>query len=122
MKTVFLIAIIVLADAVGDILLARGMKQIGEISTLRLHLLFAIGNRVLRNKSFLAGLVFIALTFFAFLTVLSWSDLSFVFPATSLVYVVSTVGAKFILKERVTPQRWAGILLVCLGVALTSLP
>jgi len=34
---------------------------------------------------------------------------------------VSTLGAKFILKETVSLQRWAGILLVCLGVALTSL-
>lgn len=63
-----------------------------------------------------------AITFFSFLTVLSWADLSFVFPATSLVYVVGTLGAKFILKETVTAQRWAGTALVCLGVALTSLP
>jgi len=77
---------------------------------------------VIANKNFLSGIFFIGITFFSFLTVLSWADLSFVFPATSLVYVVSTLGAKFILNEKVTLQRWAGILLVSLGVALTSFP
>jgi drug/metabolite transporter (DMT)-like permease len=62
-----------------------------------------------------------AITFFSFLAALSLADLSFVFPATALVYVIGTFGAKFVLGERVTSKRWAGTLLVCLGVALTSL-
>ena len=122
MRTAILIAIIVLADSAGDVFLTRGMKQVGEISTLNLKALLAIGGRVITNKSFLSGIFFIAVTFFSFLIVLSWADLSLVFPAKSLVYVFSTLGAKFFLKETVTFQRWGGILLVCLGVALTSLP
>ncbi len=122
MKTVILIAVIVLADSAGDVLLTRGMKQVGEISTIKWRELLTIARKVLSNKSFLSALFFICITFVSFLTVLSWADLSLVFPATSLIYVVSTLGAKFILGEIVTPQRWAGILLVCLGVALTSLP
>jgi drug/metabolite transporter (DMT)-like permease len=122
MRTAILIAIIVLADSAGDVFLTRGMKQVGEISTLNLKALLAIGGRVITNKSFLSGIFFIAVTFFSFLIVLSWADLSLVFPAKSLVYVFSTLGAKFFLKETVTFQRWEGILLVCFGVALTSLP
>ena len=121
MKTPILIAIIVLADAAGNVFLTRGMKEVGEISTLNPRALLTIGGKVVSNKSFLSGIFFIALTFFCFLIVLSWADLSLVFPAKSLVYVLSTLGAKFILKETVSLQRWAGILLVCLGVALTSL-
>jgi drug/metabolite transporter (DMT)-like permease len=116
-----MVAIIVLADSAGDVLLTRGMKQVGEVSTIRLGELVIIVRKVLSNKNFLAAIFFIAVTFFSFLTVLSWSDLSFVFPATSLVYVTGTLGAKFILKETVTLQRWVGILFVCLGVALISL-
>jgi drug/metabolite transporter (DMT)-like permease len=56
------------------------------------------------------------------LTVLSWAYLSLVFPSTSLVYVASALGARFILKEAVTFQRWLGIILVYLGVILTSRP
>ncbi len=122
MKTAIMVTIIVLADSAGDVLLTRGMKQVGEISTLKLGELLSIARRVLRNKSFLSAIFFMAVTFFSFLTVLSWADLSFVFPATSLVYVVGTLGAKFVLKETVTAERWAGTILVCVGVALTSLP
>lgn len=122
MKTAILIAVIVLADSAGDVLLTRGMKQVGEISTIRWRELLAIARKVVSNRSFLSAIFFICVTFVSFLTVLSWADLSLVFPATSLIYVVSTLGAKFILGERVTLQRWAGILLVCFGVALTSFP
>ena len=121
MKTAILIAIIVLADSAGDVLLTRGMKQVGEISTINPRTLFSIGGKVIMNKSFLSGIFFFTITFVSFLIVLSWADLSLVFPAKSLVYVLSTLGARFILKETVSLQRWAGILLVCLGVALTSL-
>jgi transporter family protein len=121
MKTAVMIAMIVLADSAGDVLITKGMKQVGEISTIKPKELLSIAQRVLSNRDFLSGIFFMAVTFFSFLTVLSWADLSLVFPATSLVYVASGLGAKFILKETVSLQRWAGILLVCLGVALTSL-
>jgi len=122
MRTAALIALIVLADSVGDVLLTLGMKQVGEISTLHPSALLVIGRKVITNRNFLSGLFFLAVTFFSFLIVLSWADLSLVFPAKSLVYVASTLGARFILRETVTAERWAGIFLVCLGVALISLP
>lgn len=122
MKTAIMVAIIVFADSAGDVLLTRGMKQVGEISTIRLRELLSIAGKTLVNRSFISALFFMAVTFFSFLVVLSWADLSFVFPATSLVYVVGTLGARFVLKENVTTQRWAGTVLVCIGVALTSLP
>jgi drug/metabolite transporter (DMT)-like permease len=121
MKTLMMITIIVLSDSAGDVLLTRGMKQVGEISIINLRELLSVARKVVGNKNFLSAIFFMCITFFSFLTVLSWSDLSFVFPATSLVYVVGTLGAKFILGEKVTLQRWAGTLLVCLGVALTSI-
>jgi bacterial/archaeal transporter family protein len=122
MKTAVLVAMIVLADSAGDVLLTMAMKQVGEISTLRPRALVTIGRKVVTNRNFLLGLFFLAVTFFSFLIVLSWADLSLVFPAKSLVYVVSTLGAKFILGETVNFQRWAGISLVCVGVLLISLP
>jgi drug/metabolite transporter (DMT)-like permease len=121
MKTAILIAMIVLADSAGDVFLTRGMKQVGEISAIHPKALLTVSARVVSNKSFLLAIFFMAVTFVSFLTVLSWADLSLVFPAKSLVYVLSTLGARFFLKETVTAQRWTGIVLVCLGVALTSL-
>lgn len=121
MRTAIIIAVIVLADSAHDIFLTRGMKQVGEVSTIRPKGLLRIMHRVLNNRNFLTGFFFTVIYFFGFLTALSWADLSFVFPATSLVYVTSTLGARFILRERITPQRWAGVVLICIGVALTAL-
>ncbi len=121
MKTAIMIAVIVLTDTAHDVLLTRGMKQVGGISTIKPRELILIAGRMLRNRSFLTGFMFTIIYFFSFLLVLSWADLSLVFPATALVYVTGTLGAKFFLREAVTLQRWAGTALVCLGVALTSL-
>jgi drug/metabolite transporter (DMT)-like permease len=122
MITAMLIAIIVLSNAAGDVLITRAMKQVGEISTMNPGQLLRIVRKVFRNGNFLAGVLSLGAGFGAFLIVLSHADLSFVFPATALVSVVGALGAKFILKETVTLQRWAGILIVCLGVALISMP
>jgi uncharacterized membrane protein len=111
----------ILSTSAGDVFITRGMKQVGEISTLRFRTLLRIAVRVLSNVNFLAGVLCMAVSFFSFLAVLSWADMSFVVPITSLAYVVSSFGAKFILKESVNPLRWAGTLLVCVGADLVSL-
>jgi uncharacterized membrane protein len=122
MKTALALSIIILASSLGDVLIAKGMKRVGEIATLRLRELAVIGTRIVSNAAFLLGLLCLAISFGAFLAVLSWADLSFIVPATSLSFVVSTLGAKWFLHERINRLRWIGTLLVCVGVALLSLP
>jgi transporter family protein len=121
MITALMIAVIVFADSAHDVLLTKGMKQVGEVSTIKPRELLLYARKVVSNKNFIVGFLFTILYFLSFVAVLSWADLSFVFPATSLVYVTGTFGARFILGEKVGFQRWTGILLVCAGVALTSL-
>ena len=60
----------------------------------------------------------LALSFYGFLTMLSWYPVSFVVPVTSLAYMVGPLGAKFLLRERLSATRWAGVVFICLGVAL----
>jgi drug/metabolite transporter (DMT)-like permease len=122
MMTALMIALVVLGGSVGDVFITKGMKQIGEIATLDLRELLRIAGRALTNRWFLVGVLCMAVSFFSFLAVLSWADLSLVLPATSISFVITTVGAKFYLKEKISPARWAGIVLVCIGVALISLP
>jgi transporter family protein len=122
MMTAVMIAIVVLGGSAGDVFITKGMKQTGEISTVHLGKLARVALRVLTNVNFLIGIFFMACSFFAFLAVLSWADLSFVLPATSLSFVITTIGAKFVLKEEISRLRLAGTLLVCVGVALISLP
>ena len=62
-----------------------------------------------------------AVSFFAFMKLLSMADLSFAVPVTAVTYVMETVLAKYVLKEHVTWLRWAGAALVICGVALVSL-
>jgi drug/metabolite transporter (DMT)-like permease len=122
MKTVVMILIIVLSTSGGDVLVTKGLKQEREVSTTGLRGFLLLGRKAFANKNFLTGLSLMAVSFFSFLAVLTWADLSFTIPATSLSYAFSTLGAKFVLKEKISRLRWTGTLFVCLGIALVSLP
>jgi ceramide glucosyltransferase len=122
MLTILMVLVIVFSNAAGDVFLTKGMKQIGDISVLRPFQVLQTIRQILSNPNFLAGIACLTLSFFSFLSVLSWADLSFVIPATAIYYVVTVLGAKFLLGERIDLMRWAGTLLVCLGVALVCLP
>ena len=76
--------------------------------------------QALRNGWFWAGVPLMALSFYSLLVLLSWQPISFVIPASALSYVVGTLGAKYILREDVSPARWIGVVLVCAGVALVA--
>lgn len=122
MMTALMIALVVLGGSVGDVFVTKGMKQVGEIATLNARELLRIAGRTLANKWFLVGVFFMAVSFFSFLAVLSWANLSLVLPATSISFVLTTIGAKVFLQEKISPMRWAGILLVCAGVTMISVP
>ena len=64
------------------------------------------------------GVSLMAVAFFSLLALLSWANVSLVVPATAASYLVGTLGAQFILGERVDTVRWIGVVIVCIGVAL----
>jgi transporter family protein len=121
MKTFAAILVFVLADSSSNIFFTKGMKQVGEVSTLRPRQLLAIGRRAFSNRPLHLGILSAAISFFTFLGLLTWADLSFVQPTLALGYVASVLGAKYILKERVNASRWLGTLCICAGVALISM-
>ena len=116
-----LVLSLVTADSAGNILLTRGMKQVGEVHTLQIRHLLQIARRALVNPWLGLGILCMAVSFFLFLTLLSGKDLSFVLPSTALAYVMSVFGARYILKEAVSASRWIGTLIICAGVALIAL-
>jgi bacterial/archaeal transporter family protein len=120
MLTFSLIILIVLSTSAGDIFISRGMKKIGEISTLQLRRLVVIARQIIISPFFLAGLLLMAISYFSFLAALSMADMSFVVPATSISFVFATLGARVYLKEQINKLRWIGTFLVCIGVALIS--
>ena len=92
------------------------MKQVGSIS---LHHLPDVTLAVL--NPFVALGILLLLGFFAcYMTALSWADLTYVLPATSLGYVLLTLIAKFCLHETVTTSRWIGIVLISAAVGFVT--
>lgn len=117
-RTLLFVAIVVLAGEGGTIAMTHAMKQGGEVQHFSPgHLLIVLGRTFRRGWAWL-GMALMAVAFFSFLAVLSWADVSFVTPATASSYIFGALGAKCLLGERLTGVRWAGVLLVCLGVAL----
>ncbi len=116
-----LVAIIVAATSAGEVLQAAGMKRHGEIHDFRPGALGRVAYAISRNSFIVLSVVMMAVSFFAFMALISVADLSFSVPATAASYVLETVLAKTVLKEDVGSRRWAGALLVTTGVALLSL-
>jgi len=122
MQTALTLAMLILCGTVGDVCLAQGMKQVGALPALRLRALLVLGRKMARNGAVRLGLLFMIADFVTFVVVLSWADVSFIVPATSLHFVLATLGAKWLLHEHISRGRWCGTLLVGLGVALLALP
>ena len=118
MRTVLFIAIVVLAGTGGEIAVTHAMKRIGEVKRFTPRAILGVIGRAFRLGWMWLGFGLMTLAFFALLLLLSWEDVSFVIPATALSYAAATLGGKFLLGEQVSGTRWAGVLLVCLGVAL----
>src|SRR5689334_22590986 len=97
------------------------MKQIGAVEIFRPRAIVRALRDAFRVGWFWVGIALMAIAFFSLLALLSWADVSMVVPATALTYVAAALGGRFLLHEEVAPVRWAGVFLVCLGVALLSL-
>jgi len=113
---------IVFASVVGDVLLARAMKQVGDVGALRRGSgLWSMVGRVLSNQNFVLGVTAMAVAFFSLLFGLSWGDVSLVAPAAaSLTFIGNAFAAKIFLHEKVDRRRWIAAVLVAGGVALLA--
>jgi drug/metabolite transporter (DMT)-like permease len=116
-----LIAIIVAATTIGEVLQAMGMRRHGEIRDFRPGAIGRALALLARNRFVIGSVVMMAVSFFAYMALLTVSELSFAVPATAATYFFETVLARYVLKERVNALRWAGAALVICGVALVSL-
>ncbi len=72
--------------------------------------------RVFGTGSIWLGVASLLTFFLANLLVLTWADYSFVLPASSMGYGVVALLGYFMLGEPVSPLRWLGIAIICLGV------
>ena len=116
-----LIAIIVASTTAGEVLEAAGMRRHGEIRDFRPGAIRRALAVLARNRFVIAAVAAMAVSFFAYLGLLTIADLSFAVPATAVTYVLETVAAKYVLKEHVSWLRWVGASLVICGVVLVAL-
>ena len=117
LKTYALIAVMVVANPVGSLLLAKGMKQIGDVKFWPLPALLEVFGRAFGSLTVWAGIACLITFIAANMLALSLADYSYVQPAAALGYGVTAVLAVFVLGESVSPLRWAGIGVICLGVS-----
>lgn len=121
MREAILLFLVVASGTGGEICVTRAMKHVGEVTDFRPLALVRFIFRAMKLPWMWIGVSMMALAFFSLLAVLSIENVSFVVPVTALNYAAGALGGKFFLGERVTPRRWTGVLLVCLGVTLVWL-
>jgi drug/metabolite transporter (DMT)-like permease len=102
--------------AAGDSMLSHGMKQAGSVSIHHLQSVFL----AVLNPWVAFGIILLLAFFASYMSALSWADLTYVLPATSLGYVLLALVAKFALHEQVSPLRWMGIALISGGVGFVA--
>jgi drug/metabolite transporter (DMT)-like permease len=116
LKTYLLIAVMIIAGPLGNVLLGKGMKHIGELPIWPPSQLLHTGLNIFTSGLIWSGIASLVTFFVAYMLVLSWADYSFVQPASSLAYGMVALLGYLMLGERVSPLRWAGIAVICLGV------
>ena len=118
MREVIFYLLIIGAGTGGELCISRAMKAVGEVKNFRPVALIGVFGRALQVPWMWLGVTLMGTAFFALLAVLSMENVSLVVPVTALSYAGGALGGKFFLGEQVTRRRWAGVLLVCVGVAL----
>jgi uncharacterized membrane protein len=116
---VMILAMVACANA-GDLLLKRGMSQIGSVPLSVVGLQRAFVLTVTSGTIWLAILFLIGFTV-SYMMLMSWADYSYVMPAGAFGYALLTFLAVIFLHESVSPRRWIGVALICFGVLLVGL-
>lgn len=126
MKTAAVLIIAIVAQAVGDVLLTRGMKAIaspefsgGGLSE-SISQVSHVALQAMQSPMVWCGTLLLIVFFALYSAALSWADLSFVLPATAFGYVLNVAAGYYFLNESVSNRRWAGAVIITLGVLFVS--
>ena len=118
-KTLVMVLLMVVCANTGDLMLARGMKQIGHVEISLPGLQHALWMTI-QNASIWIGICFLIGFTLAYMTAVSWADYSFVMPAGAFGYAIQTLLAMMVFHESVSVKHWIGVLLICFGVLLVG--
>lgn len=116
LRRYLVLGVVALTAPLGDTLLSIGMKQTGPVSLAHLTTLF----HAVATPYVACGIVLLIGFFASYLSSLSWADLSYVLPATSVGNVFVALLARFWLHEQISVSRWVGIVLITAGVGFVA--
>jgi len=120
LKTLVVMLLAITAGAVGDLFLKQGISSSGDISAMSFRQIVETVISCLTNWRLILGTAMQAIYFGLWLAVLSWEDLSVALPLQALSYIVVALLSQWYLGENVTPLRWGGISLICVGVYMIT--
>jgi len=115
-KSPLFAAIVILSNSLGNFFIARGMKHLDIPEGAPLRMVQAIFTPWVA-----LGICLLILWLLSRMAFLSWADLTYVMPVTSLGYVANALMGYFFLGEHITPARWAGTFLIVSGTVLVGL-
>ncbi|MBV9182256.1 MAG: EamA family transporter [Acidobacteria bacterium] len=115
-KTRLLVLVVIASNVLGNVLLSRGMHEVGRIvSASPFDYL-----RAFLNPWAVMGVCILVIWMLSDLALLSRADLSFVLPVTASAYVLVALGGHFFLHDHISWERWSGIVLITGGVILAE--
>jgi len=114
-----MVSLMVVCANVGDLLLKRGMLQVGAVHMSPVGIWRALISTIQNGTIWLAILFLIGFTI-CYMTAVSWADYSYVMPAGAFGYALQTALAVLVLHEAVNTQRWVGVTLIVVGVLLVG--
>ena len=106
----------VVLSSVGDVCLSYGMRKTGGIALGDVRHLIPI----VFSPWVGLGVILLICFFCSYSLALSWADLTYVLPASSLAYVMVALLGYFVLHENISPARWTGIFLISCGVGIVA--
>jgi drug/metabolite transporter (DMT)-like permease len=116
-KNAVFVSLIVLGNAIGNLLLAMGMNHMPGL--LAVPFLDYLRN-AFSSASLLGGTFLVTVSMVAQLYMYTWADLSYVLPVTASGYLVTAVLSKYVLQENVSVFRWVGVVLISFGVLFVA--
>lgn len=104
----------------GNVLLSKGMKNVGPATNWTLSELGSVLLRIGASGYVWLGIASLLTFFVAYMLVLTWADYSWVQPASSFSYAMVALLSYLLLGESVSPLRWFGVAVICLGVLIVG--
>src|SRR5579863_7584198 len=111
-----ILGLVSICAPLGDTFLSRGMTHMPAITLAHPASLIT----AVFTPWIAIGIALLIGFFASYLTALSWADLTYVLPATAFGNVIVALLAKFWLHDTISPARWAGIVLITVGVGFVA--